>query len=64
MALRILNYRRRNFVIGTAETRKDPTSRVGHGNWNNMMDIEDFLVIRNFRLPGNGDFIFCCNFVT
>jgi hypothetical protein len=24
------------------------------------MDIEDFLVIRNFRLPGNGDFFFCC----
>jgi hypothetical protein len=22
------------------------------------MDIENFLVIRNFRLPGNGDFFF------
>jgi hypothetical protein len=56
MALGILNYRRINFVVGTAETTKDPTSRVGHWNWNNVMDIEDFLVIRNFRLAGNGDF--------
>jgi hypothetical protein len=58
MALARLNYRRRNFIVGTAETRKDPTSRVGHGNWNNVMDIEDFLVIRNFRLAGNRDLFF------
>ncbi len=48
MPVGILNYRRRNFVVGTAETRKDPTSRVGHGNSNNVMDIEDFLLIRNY----------------
>ncbi len=58
MVLGILNYRRRNFVVGTAETRKDPTSRVGHGNSNNVMDIENFLLIRNFRLAGNGDSFF------
>jgi hypothetical protein len=58
MPVGILNYRRRNFVVGTAETRKDPTSRVGHGNSNNVMDIEDFLLIRNFRLAGNGDSFF------
>jgi hypothetical protein len=58
MALGILNYRRRIFVVGTAETRKDPTSRVGHGNSNNVMVIEDFLFIRNFRLAGNGDSFF------
>jgi hypothetical protein len=26
------------------------------------MDIEDFLVIRNFRLAGNGDFFFLLQF--